>query len=415
MIVLTAILLVVYGLSLLGLAHTYLLYPLQLKRRVKRQPPHTPILPDDAPAEDWPLVSVLMAAYNEEAVIAQKVESLLASDYPRHRIRFFIGSDNSSDATAAIVERYAAQDARIHFRAFTERQGKPSIINQLSEWAFAEWPSSAQHVLVLTDANVLFTPRTVRALVRHFADEALALVDSNIQHIGLAKRGISKTENAYIKGEVGLKHAEGRIWGKTLGPLGGCFALRSTYFSPVPTEYLVDDFYIAMRVFEEGGKAINDLDAVCYEDVSHSIREEIRRKTRIAAGNFQNLQRFRSLWARWPWDTLAYIFWSHKILRWIGPFLILAMAASMGLLAVLHPTNLIYLALLVLQVAFLLLLPAIYFTLHRMGMPIGLLRTITYFNAANWAMLKGFFKYSKGITTNVWQPTKRNVSSSGQH
>lgn len=414
MIVLSITLLALYALSLLGLVHTYVLYPLQLKRRVKQQPPHAPTILDDAPDADWPLVSVLMAAYNEEAVIAQKLDSLLASDYPRQRIRFFIGSDNSSDTTHAIVERYAAQDSRIYFRAFTARQGKPSIINQLSEWAFAEWPSNPQHVLVLTDANVLFTPHTVRALVRHFADEPLALVDSNIQHIGLARRGISKTENAYIKGEVGLKHAEGRIWGKTLGPLGGCFALRSTFYSPVPTGYLVDDFYIAMRVFEEGGKAINDLTAVCYEDVSHSIKEEIRRKTRIAAGNFQNLARFKSLWARWPLDALAYIFWSHKVLRWIGPFLILGSWGCMGALALLTP-NLIYTALFLLQAAFLLLLPAIYFTLQRLGWPVGPLRTITYFNAANWAMLKGFFKYSKGITTNVWQPTQRNVSSSGQH
>lgn len=409
-----AILISLYAVSLLALVHTYVIYPLQLKRGVRHQPPHAPTIPEDAPADQWPLVSVLMAAYNEEAVIEQKIQSLLTTRYPADRIRFFIGSDCSSDATDAIVRRYAAQDTRLHFRAFTERQGKPSIINQLSEWAFAEWPSSPQHVLILTDANVLFTPITVRALMRHFADEALALVDSNIQHIGVAEVGISKTENAYIKGEVGLKHAEGRIWGKTLGPLGGCFALRSTYFAPVPTEYLVDDFYLAMRVFEKGGKAINDLDAVCYEDVSHSIKEEIRRKTRIAAGNFQNLARFRALWARWPLDDLAYIFWSHKVLRWIGPFLILTSWVSIGLLAVIAP-NLIFMALFLLQTAFLLLLPAIYFTLHQLGWPIGPLRTITYFNAANWAMLKGFFKYSKGITTNVWQPTKRNVSSSGQH
>jgi cellulose synthase/poly-beta-1,6-N-acetylglucosamine synthase-like glycosyltransferase len=249
----------------------------------------------------------------------------------------------------------------------------------------------------------------IRELVKHYKNEAIGLVDSNLINVGMKKVGISKTENQYIKGEVQMKHLEGVIWQQTLGPLGGCFSIRSNYYSEVPPKYLVDDFYLAMRVFEQGGKAINELKAECYEDVSHSIREEVRRKTRIATGNFQNLKRFWKLWFPIPPTSLSFIFISHKVLRWLGALFIILSLLTAGILAL--NGNLTFQILFVLESAFLLVIPLGYYILQSFGIHSSMLRTITYFNAANWALLKGLFQYLKGVKSNVWQPTKRSTTA----
>jgi hypothetical protein len=172
-----------------------------------------------------------------------------------------------------------------------------------------------------------------------------------------------------------------------LGPFGGCYAIRSDYFSPVPPNFLVDDFYIAMGAFERGGLAVNDLEAYCYEAVSHSIKEEFRRKKRISAGNYQNLRRFGYLcWSK-DWK-LSFAFCSHIILTLMG--------------------NIPGQVLLINLVVFGLLLPGLDVLLASQGIHWRILRSLRYFILMNIALLAGFFKYLKGIKSNVWQPTKRN-------
>jgi cellulose synthase/poly-beta-1,6-N-acetylglucosamine synthase-like glycosyltransferase len=332
----------------------------------------------------------------------------LATNYPTEKLQIFIGSDNSNDATNKIVEELSANHSNLFFKNFTKRQGKPSIINQLNRWATEVNPAQSNHIYIITDANVIFSKALIFELVKHFKNEKLALVDSNIVNLGMKKEGISYTESSYIKGEIQMKHREGVIWQQTLGPLGGCFSLRSTYYSDVPSKYLVDDFYLAMSVFEQGGKAINEPKAICYEDVSHSIKEEFRRKTRIATGNFQNLKRFKNLWLVFPPNSLSFIFISHKVLRWLGPLLIIGTWLSSGILA--YSGNLLFQLLFILESAFLLAVPLLYFAMQSLGIQSSILRTITYFNVANLAMLRGLFKYLKGVKTNVWQPTKRHTT-----
>ncbi|MGB0863558.1 MAG: glycosyltransferase [Saprospiraceae bacterium] len=397
---------ILYTVCIIGLLHTYIIYPIIL--RWMAAPKKNNKNCHSESDSQLPTVSILMAAYNEEMVIKKKIESILATNYPFERLNIFIGSDNSNDNTNEIVEEIASKHSSLFFKNFTKRQGKPSIINQLSEWANEANPVDANHIYIITDANVLFSKELIFELVKHFKNKELALVDSNIMNLGMKKEGISYTESFYIKGEVQLKHLEGVIWQQTLGPLGGCFALRSTYYSDVPSKYLVDDFYIAMRAFEQGGKAINEPKAVCYEDVSHSIKEEFRRKTRIATGNFQNLKRFKKLWLIFPPNSLSFIFVSHKVLRWFGPFLIIGTWLSSGTLAYLG--NLLFQLLFILESAFLLAVPLLYFAMQSLGIQSSIIRTITYFNAANLAMLRGLFKYLKGVKTNVWQPTKRHTT-----
>lgn len=391
-----------FWLSVFLLVYSYFLYPLLLKWLVKNKGVNAVVYDKE---EDLPFVSVLMSIYNEEAVIAEKLESLLKLNYPEGKIIIYAGSDCSSDRSNEILREYAEKYPGISFFPFEERNGKPGVINRLALEAAKIRPKGSNHIFLITDANVILTSNVLKSLARHYKNEKIVIVDANMVHVGMMDEGISKSENYYISSEVALKNREARMWGMIAGPFGGCYALRSDWFCEVPSNFLVDDFYIGMRVLEKDGLIINDLEAVCYEAVSHELKEEFRRKARISAGNFQNLVTFPHLW--WPPVRLpAFILFSHKILRWFGPFFMLLIIFCSGVLAWagFYLYQLIFFAL-VLGIFSVLSLDKI---LNKLGINIFLLRSIRYFLMMNVALFMGFINFLKGIKHNAWEPPKRN-------
>jgi cellulose synthase/poly-beta-1,6-N-acetylglucosamine synthase-like glycosyltransferase len=324
-------------------------------------------------------------------------------DYPAHLLRFYIGSDCSSDQTNAIVAAVAAQDDRVHFFPFESRRGKPPVINELAAEALKDHPAVPGHIFLLTDASVMPEPDALWRLVRHFKNPSIGVVDAHMRSAGLRREGISRSEDRYLSGEVLLKHAEGTLWGKMIGPFGGCYALRSDLFEPVPPNSLVDDFYLVFRVLERGFAAINDLDAVCYEGATHHVRDEFRRKKRIAAGNFQNLARFRR-WVLPPVSTLGFAFFSHKVLRWLGGFFILFAWFSCCWLAW---SNQFFQILFCLFSLVLFGVPLLDHLLQRWKIHISLIKHLSYFLAMNAALIAGFFKWFRGVRDNTWERTER--------
>ena len=375
------------------LIYNYALYPVLLLVLAAKKEQHDLVYDSSA---DCPYISILIPAYNEEAVITDKLDSIYKNNYPIDQFEVLVGSDASTDGTNDLVENYAAKHDNVSLRVFQERTGKPGIINALVQSAKGE-------VLILSDADVLFDDNTIFELIKHFKDPKISLVDSNMINTKTEQSGISKQEGAYIKWEVIIKNLEGKLWGKMMGPFGGCYAIRKVMVSQVPDNYVVDDFYIAMRVLENNGKSINELNARCYESVSNDLAAEFKRKIRISAGNFQNLLTFAHLlWP--PASSLAFAFFSHKVLRWLGPFLIIAIFI-MNLL--LLRENDFYLGLFILQ-SLLIFLIAIDWMLRNLGIHSVILRYITHFYAMNLALLFGFVKFIGGIKSNVWQPTQRN-------
>ena len=221
--------------------------------------------------DEMPSVSILIAAYNEQDVIKEKVMSIINSNLPSSKIEIIIGSDCSTDNTNEIISKLANNHSFINVKIFTERSGKSSVVNKLVKQAKNE-------IIILTDANIIFSKNTIQSLIRHFKDSKIGLVDSNMVNIGIKKSGISLQEKTYISSEVKFKHAESKLWGMLMGPFGGCFAIKKSLFVPIPENFMVDDFFICMNILKNGNLAINDLDAVVYEDVSNQIYEEFRRK-----------------------------------------------------------------------------------------------------------------------------------------
>jgi len=378
--------------------HTYVIYPLLLRLLSSGKKDNHVVYP--AGDNDLPEVSILMSLYNEEKVIEEKIMSIYHSEYPADKIEVIVGSDNSTDNTNIILEKLTGKYSSLQFFPYAHRQGKAAIINRLYKKARGQ-------VLILTDANVMLDKDTVYNLVKHFKNPEIGLVDTNMINKGLTKEGISLQEKTYISREVIIKNYESRIWGTMMGPFGGCYALRRELYSEVPPNYLVDDFYINMMVFVQKHKAINDLNARVYEDVSDDLGIEFRRKVRIATGNFQNLRSFARLLFP-PFTGLSFSFMSHKILRWFGPFFIILALVSCLYLSL---NNEIYLYLFLCQCG-LLILPFIDFFLRYLRIHIIILRFITHFYSMNLALLFGFFRFIAGVRSGIWTPTQRHQAGS---
>lgn len=384
-----------YWLAAGALVHSYLLYPLllSLAARGKSLSPDC-YTPTDA---QLPKVSILMAVYNEELVLEEKLESLLQTDYPLDKISILIGSDNSTDDSHSIIERYQAQYPQIHLEVYEGRNGKPNILNQLQ-------PLAQGDIYIFTDANVIFDRQTIFHLVKHFKRPDVGQVGANFLNKNLRKEGISHQEKAYIQRETLVKYHEGVLWGCMMGAFGGCYALRADLFVPNPPNFIVEDFYLSMKVLAADKKALLELEAIVYEDVPNAVKDEFRRKARISAGNFQNLAVFKHLlWP--PYKGLAFSFLSHKVLRWLGPLLLLLCFACSFALAF---EQRLYLYLFLLQLVSM-SSPFWDYILKRINVHWGPLRFVAYFYAMNLALLVGLVKYIKGIQSNVWQPTKRKA------
>lgn len=381
-----------FWIAFLLIAHSYLLYPIftQLLGRFFKN--NSSVYTHK---EELPLVSILMAAHNEEQVIEEKINSILKSSYPSSKVEILIGSDCSTDNTNSIIKKYADSDNRFHFFEFSNRTGKIGIINLLNQKAKGE-------ILLLTDANVIFESSTLFELVKHFKNPDISLVDSFMKHRNLKADGISYQESNYISNEVNTKHAEGKIWGSLMGPFGGCFAIRRTDFEPIPDNFLVDDFYTCMQVLNNKKRCISDEKAIVLEDVSNNLNAEFKRKIRISSGNFQNLAKFWPLLLRF--NGTAFAFFSHKVLRWLTPFLILFILIVFPFLLAIKENYKyfgIFLLIMFSSIAF-------DFILKKMNIHLVMLRFLTHFTSMNIALFIGFIHYLKGIRSSVWEPTERN-------
>jgi cellulose synthase/poly-beta-1,6-N-acetylglucosamine synthase-like glycosyltransferase len=379
--------------------HSYVLFPWLLQLLAREKKDNAVIFER---SDDLPHVFILMSVYNEQKVVREKLDSVFNTDYPLDRLSFFIGSDDSSDETNAIIEEYKKKYPQIKFFPFYERRGKSGVLNKL----YSKIEGSGYKpgdIFILTDANVLFTKSCIYEMAKHFRNTDIGQVAANVLNKGQRYDGISIQEASYIQRENLIKYREGLIWGAMQGAFGACYAMRADCFTPIPANFLMEDFYISMGILAQGKKAISDFKSVCYEDVSNDVAEEFKRKTRISTGNFQNLFVY---WTRlFRFDAVAFCFYSHKVIRWQGPFLIILMFLSGAILAVCQS---FYLLASVLIVVFL-ISPLIDRLLKSFGINWALLRLVAYFNLMNWALLYGFYKYVRGVQTSAWSPTKRNI------
>lgn len=341
--------------------------------------------------QEWPRVSLVLAAYDEEACIREKVENCLALDYPEDRLEILVGCDGCTDRTAELARE--AGRGRVRVVELAPRAGKASVLARLV-------PAAAGDVVVFTDANTLLHPGALRALARRFRDPSVGAV---VGRLRLRERtGAAIGEGIYWAYETFLKYLEGKL-GCVLGANGGLYAIRRILFGPLPSDTITDDFVIPVRIAVRGWRVPFEPTAVAYEETTSDVRDEFGRRARIGAGNWQALARLPDLLDPRT-GLVAFAFVSHKLLRWATPFLLpLALVANVALAA--GPGAWGYRALLAAHAAFYVLaLSAWRAASGRSG---RLARGALHFVAMNAALAVGFWRFVRGTQRAAWRRTER--------
>jgi cellulose synthase/poly-beta-1,6-N-acetylglucosamine synthase-like glycosyltransferase len=305
------------------LGYAWVVFPVLLRWAAGRRP-GLPI--GGAPAGDNPLpaLTVIISAFNEETVIADRVRNLLALDYPADKLRVLIGVDGATDRTADMARRAAAGDPRVEVMAFPVNRGKVAVLKDLAARARDRVQSSvfSLQILVFSDANTMFDPDALRRLVAPFSDASVGGVCGRLV---LGAKPHPSPEGSYWRWETKLKTWESRL-DSCLGANGAIYAIRAPLFpSGIPDNTIVDDFVIGMKVREAGGRFLYEPASVAREELPERA-DEWRRRVRIGAGDYQAIALCRAcLHPRYGW--FAWCFWSHKVLRWMTPHLILLLIA----------------------------------------------------------------------------------------
>jgi cellulose synthase/poly-beta-1,6-N-acetylglucosamine synthase-like glycosyltransferase len=335
-----------------------------------------------------PRVAMLVAAYNEEAVIEEKLRNTQSLNYPPDKLELLLGLDCPEDSTEEIARRLAQPNVSIF--SFPERRGKLAVINDLAQRTDAD-------ILVFSDANTLLAPDTILRLARHFAFSRTGAVCGELRLV--SPSGKSEMESLYWRYEVALKFLENRL-NCVLGANGGVYAVRRSLFRPLQ-DWIVEDFQLPMEIRFAGHRVVYDPEATATEEVAPSLSAEYRRKVRIGAGACQTMLRNPGFLN--PFKGLpAFAYFSHKVLRWLAPIFLLAMLASSAALAA-RP---LYAALLAAQAGFYGLALAGWAQARR-GAPSRLAGTAYYFCSMNLALLHGMCRYLSGRQKAVWSMTPR--------
>ncbi len=221
-------------------------------------------------------VTVLVAAFNEEAIIEEKILNCLAIKYPSEKIKYVFVTDGSSDRTGDIIRKYPSI---IHLHE-TARRGKLAAINRAM--LIIDTP-----LVVFTDANTFVNPESIGLLVRHYADPRVAGVSGEKRvYASGADDAVGKGEGFYWKYESFLKKLDSRLY-SIVGAAGELFSLRSALYTTLPENIVLDDFVQSLSLCADGHVVRYEPGAVAVEKGSLSIKDEMERKVRISAGGFQ--------------------------------------------------------------------------------------------------------------------------------
>jgi poly-beta-1,6-N-acetyl-D-glucosamine synthase len=310
----------IFWISAILLGYTYLGYPMLIALLSRLNPRRVLSVQNT----ELPKVSLIIAAHNEEKVIAKKIQNSLSIDYPEELLSIVIVSDGSTDRTNEIVNEFALH-RRINFIHYEPRRGKAHALNQ-------GVANSQSEIIVFSDANIHYEPDSIKLLVKNFSDPSVGCVCGKVL---LEKpEGLTEPvgEGAYMKYERFIHQNESRF-NTMIGTDGAMYAIRRELFKPIPEDAIVDDFIIAMRVIERDLRIVYEPKAIGYEEAASSVGQEFKRKVRMIAGGFQAVGVLKSVLNPMNHPIVFFQFVSHKILRWLGPiFMVMLYLANLFLL-----------------------------------------------------------------------------------
>ncbi|MCX7020053.1 MAG: glycosyltransferase family 2 protein, partial [Candidatus Sumerlaeota bacterium] len=264
------------------------------------------VLPDRAAERGYmPMVSLIVAAWNEQEWVDPKVANSKTLDYPKELLEIIFVTDGSTDETVERLRRH--QDIVVYHQH--ERRGKIAAVNRVVPMAKGE-------ILIFNDANSMLNPEAVRLTVRHFAHQKVACVAGEKRVMDTGDSSSGKGEGLYWRYESALKKLDSQLW-SVVGAAGEMFAIRKSLYRCVEENALIEDFLISVRLVADGYRAVYEPNAVASEAPSANVREEFRRKVRISAGGFQSVVWLWPLWRFWRHGLFGVSYWCHRAFRWV--------------------------------------------------------------------------------------------------
>ncbi|MEO6315102.1 MAG: glycosyltransferase family 2 protein [Chitinophagaceae bacterium] len=352
-----------------------------------------------APAVHFePPVALIVAAYNEEDYIEDKINNTLSLDYPADKLVVYFVTDGSNDNTPAIINRYP----RFNLLHLPERNGKAAAMNRAMQ--FIKEP-----YVIFCDANTVLNRECVKEMVKFYADPQVGAVAGEKKiYQPAATKAASAGEGLYWKYESFLKKQDSDFY-SVVGAAGELFSVRTALYHPIEEGVLIEDFVLSLRIAKSGYVVKYAPGAYAVESSSASIRDEQKRKIRISAGGFQAIYMLRELLNVFRYGTLSFQYISHRVLRWAVTPVCLLLLLPLNVVLSMRRAGAVYDLLLLMQLFFYLCGLAGWFFANR-NIKVKALYVPYYFLFMNVSVFWGFKRFLKGQQSVLWEKASRAKS-----
>ena len=391
---------IVFWISLFIVFYTFAGYGilLYILIRLKRVFKGKPVIPH--PESDLlPICTLVVAAYNEQFFIEDKITNTLKLNYPEGKLKFLFITDGSTDKTPEIISRYP----QIQLLHQPYRAGKIAAIHRAMEYVDTE-------IVVFTDANTLLNPDAIMMICRHYADKAVGAVagEKRVQMDESADASAAG-EGFYWKYESALKKWDSELY-SVVGAAGELFSVRRELYKDVRPDAILDDFMISMYIAEKGYRIVYEPEAYAIETASENVTEELKRKIRIAAGGIQSILWLKGLLNPFKYSILCFQYVSHRVLRWtVTPFLLI-LVFILNAVIVFNPRETFYQLILFAQILFY-VLALLGLIMEKRQIRIKALFIPYYFCVMNYAIFMGIHRYITKTQSAAWDKAQRKQSS----
>lgn len=358
-----------------------------VKIKERRCPPETfPV------EEEYPDVTLLIAAYNEEDIIEEKMQNCLSLKYPKDKLHIVWVTDGSTDSTPELLSAYP-ENTVLHT---PERSGKTEALNRAMK-------SVETPFVVMTDANTILNEDSIYLIIRKFDNTKVGCVAGEKKVLSIGDNAAA-TEGLYWKYESFLKDLDDRL-NSAMGAAGELIAIRRELWKDIPAGTLGDDMFISMGVIRKGYKIAYCKDAYAMERPSADITQERKRKVRLAGCAVQNVITLRDLMNPFKYGLSAFQFVSHRVLRWVLTPSCLILLLLSNLIMVFLGAPIFYHIVLLLQLLF--YLAALAGMILDKREKAGILRVPYYFLFTNFTTFAGVGYLVRNKGNAAWEKARR--------
>lgn len=343
-----------------------------------------------------PEVTLVVPAYNEADILAEKVRNCLALDYPVDKLHLLFITDGSTDNSGEVLAAFP----RVRHLHLAARGGKSMAENRAIRYVTSPY-------VIFTDSNTTLNAEAVRNLVRHYADERVGAV-SGEKRVSRDGSTSGAGEGLYWKYESFLKKCDSDIV-SLMGAAGELVSFRTALFKPLEADTILDDFVQSMRIVAQGYRVVYEPDAYAMEPPSFSLKEEMKRKVRICAGGWQAMSRLLPLLNPIKHPTISFLYISHRVLRWSLTPLLLALLLPLNCLLA-YAYGGIYSAILAGQLLFY-GAAVVGWWRAAQGKAAGPLVIPLFFTMMNVAVFQGASRFLRDAQPAAWDKAQRATTS----